>query len=100
MARALRIADAHQPNDARTEQGAGQPAGLADDRQAGLPHDYPMVAPEYAETRSTLAKTFGLGRKQVFPKAPPVVTAPARPNKGCRISEITTHATDLSGRLN
>ena len=28
----------------------------------GLPSDYPMVAPRYAETRSTLAKSMGLGR--------------------------------------
>lgn len=28
----------------------------------GLPKDYPMVAPEYAETRRTLAKKIGLGR--------------------------------------
>ena len=29
----------------------------------GLPPDYPMVAPSYAEKRSTLAKSIGLGRK-------------------------------------
>jgi predicted transcriptional regulator len=34
----------------------------------GLPHDYPMVAPNYAERRSQLAKKFGLGRK---PRAKP-----------------------------
>jgi len=28
----------------------------------GLPRDYPMVAPEYAEMRSSLAKEIGLGR--------------------------------------
>ena len=28
-----------------------------------LPSDYPMVAPEYAETRRDLAKKIGLGRK-------------------------------------
>lgn len=28
-----------------------------------LPRDYPMVAPNYAETRSALAKKIGLGRK-------------------------------------
>jgi predicted transcriptional regulator len=28
-----------------------------------LPKDYPMVAPEYASSRSALAKKFGLGRK-------------------------------------
>jgi predicted transcriptional regulator len=30
----------------------------------GLGPDYPMVAPSYAEKRSTLAKAAGLGRKQ------------------------------------
>ncbi len=29
----------------------------------GLPLDYPMVAPNYAKTRSELAKKIGLGRK-------------------------------------
>lgn len=29
----------------------------------GLPVDYPMVAPNYAEARSALAKSMGLGRK-------------------------------------
>lgn len=29
----------------------------------GLPADYPMVAPSYAEQRRTLAKKIGLGRK-------------------------------------
>lgn len=28
----------------------------------GLPHDYPMVAPNYAQKRSSLAKDFGLGK--------------------------------------
>jgi predicted transcriptional regulator len=28
----------------------------------GLPRDYPMVAPDYAATRSALAKAIGLGR--------------------------------------
>jgi predicted transcriptional regulator len=30
----------------------------------GLPHDYPMVAPNYAAARSQLAKQMGLGRKE------------------------------------
>jgi predicted transcriptional regulator len=29
----------------------------------GLPHDYPMVAPNYAKKRSKLAKSVGLGRR-------------------------------------
>jgi predicted transcriptional regulator len=40
----------------------------------GLPHDYPMVAPSYAERRSVLAKTIGLGRK---PKAAAPAPIPA-----------------------
>jgi predicted transcriptional regulator len=31
----------------------------------GLPADYPMTAPNYAEQRRTLAKSIGLGTKQV-----------------------------------
>jgi predicted transcriptional regulator len=30
----------------------------------GLPHDYPMVAPEYAAARSALAKKMGLGQRR------------------------------------
>ena len=30
----------------------------------GLPPDYPMVAPNYAQQRSTFAKQIGLGRKK------------------------------------
>ncbi len=30
----------------------------------GLPADYPMVAPSYAEARSTLAKKMGLGQQR------------------------------------
>jgi predicted transcriptional regulator len=36
----------------------------------GLPRDYPMVAPAYAETRRALAHSIGLGRKkEATPKA-------------------------------
>lgn len=41
----------------------------------GLPLDYPMVAPNYAEKRRVLAKQIGLGRRKAAP-AP----APARKN--------------------
>ena len=34
-----------------------------------LPRDYPLVAPEYAETRSRLAKEIGLGRSHGSRKA-------------------------------
>ncbi len=41
-----------------------------------LPYDYPMVAPNYALTRSAMAKEIGLGRAKVeAPKEPP---APVR----------------------
>ncbi len=30
----------------------------------GLPHDYPMVAPNYAQHRSQLAKQIGLGKQR------------------------------------
>ena len=42
----------------------------------GLPHDYPMVAPSYAEKRSTLAKTIGLGRRPQPAAAAPIPGAP------------------------
>ena len=45
----------------------------------GLPDDYPMVAPKYAEQRSELAKRIGLGRQRrrsdvpgAIPATPPV----------------------------
>jgi predicted transcriptional regulator len=43
----------------------------------GLPPDYPMVAPAYAEARSVLARSMGLGRKAA---AVPAAT-PAPPIK-------------------
>jgi len=52
----------------------------------GLPPDYPMVAPNYAERRSDLAKKIGLGRKRIVvplvapePEAPPPKTRGRRP---------------------
>jgi len=41
----------------------------------GLPNDYPMVAPSYAEARSNLAKKMGLGQQ----RKKPVVAAPVKP---------------------
>ena len=46
-----------------------------------LPADYPMVAPDYAETRRDLAKKIGLGRKpgtKVKAKAAAPAKAPAK----------------------
>jgi predicted transcriptional regulator len=48
-----------------------------------LPADYPMVAPNYAATRSALAKTMGLGRKAAAVKlAPKAATAEAPARRG------------------
>ena len=46
----------------------------------GLPSSYPMVAPSYAERRSALAKSIGLGRKPatVLSEQPAKVAAPAK----------------------
>jgi predicted transcriptional regulator len=44
----------------------------------GLPPDYPMVAPEYAKKRSSLAKDAGLGRKR-DPAAEGATAAEAAP---------------------
>ena len=41
-----------------------------------LPPDYPMVAPAYAEKRSALAKSIGLGRKPSGAVAPEVEAPP------------------------
>jgi predicted transcriptional regulator len=47
----------------------------------GLPTDYPMVAPNYAEARSVMAKALGLGRK---PAAAVVEPAPAKSPRRAR----------------
>ena len=44
----------------------------------GLPSNYPMVAPNYAETRSTLAKKMGLGRSRTAPVKKPARKAPSK----------------------
>lgn len=46
----------------------------------GLPSDYPMVAPNYAATRSALAKSSGLGR--TVPAKPVATTKRTRKPKG------------------
>ena len=56
-----------------------------------LPSDYPMVAPDYAETRRDLAKKIGLGRKpgqKVAPKAaaPAKKKAPAKKSASAKKS--------------
>ena len=44
-----------------------------------LPRDYPMVAPNYAQQRSSLAKQIGLGRKPTEIAPPEVVEPAAKP---------------------
>ncbi len=50
----------------------------------GLPVDYPMVAPAYAEARSALAKSMGLGRKAAAKPAVARMTKPAPAAKAAR----------------
>ncbi len=49
----------------------------------GLPPDYPMVAPNYAERRSALARQIGLGRKDGG-RAPVEEAQPEPPRPGRR----------------
>ncbi|TPK41269.1 transcriptional regulator [Mesorhizobium sp. B2-5-4] len=55
--------------------------GLAPDEYRekwGLARDYPMVAPNYAASRSELAKSIGLGRKPAAQAAPAKASAKRR----------------------
>ncbi|MGK9170123.1 MucR family transcriptional regulator [Inquilinus limosus] len=47
----------------------------------GLPADYPMVAPNYAKQRSTLAKSIGLGTRRPA-EAPAPAPQPAKSARG------------------
>lgn len=47
----------------------------------GLPNDYPMVAPSYAEARSNLAKKMGLGQQRKKPAPAPVAKPRGRAKK-------------------
>ena len=49
-----------------------------------LPHDYPMVAPRYAEHRSELAKKIGLGRKPAADAELVAAVEPPAPAKRTR----------------
>ena len=46
----------------------------------GLPRDYPMVAPNYASTRSALARQIGLGRKATVGTTEPEIAELETPN--------------------
>jgi len=50
----------------------------------GLPREYPMVAPNYAATRSSLAKKIGLGRKPAPAPQHEVTKVPARRARGSK----------------
>ncbi len=58
----------------------------------GLPSNYPMVAPSYAERRSALAKSIGLGRKPRVDNEAPAATAPAR--RGRKASRVEAKAAE------
>lgn len=51
-----------------------------------LPRDYPMVAPNYAATRSGLAKQIGLGRKSITPAAEPVEAKAPRKQRATKVA--------------
>ena len=58
----------------------------------GLPRDYPMIAPSYAETRKELAVKIGLGHKANDPKPATTKTkAPAEP-RGIAASKAAAQA--------
>ncbi|TSD83931.1 MucR family transcriptional regulator, partial [Mycobacterium sp. KBS0706] len=48
----------------------------------GLPADYPMVAPNYAKQRSTLAKSIGLGTRRAAEPPPPPPAPAAKSGRG------------------
>jgi predicted transcriptional regulator len=65
-------------------------------RRWGLPRDYPMVAPAYAEQRSSVAKRLGLGRKKVAPAPPPPAPPPAGKEPGRRATGAKRRASTLA----
>jgi predicted transcriptional regulator len=55
----------------------------------GLPADYPMVAPAYAQQRSSLAKSIGLGTRRASPPAPQkAAAAPAKAPRGRKAAAV------------
>ena len=62
----------------------------------GLPRDYPMVAPSYAERRSTLAKLIGLGRRKEpeLEPAPKKRGRPAKARSGAGSAAPTTESAE------
>lgn len=60
----------------------------------GLPRDYPMVAPAYAETRKELAVKIGLGRKsaETVAKTPSPKSAAAPKPRGIKAAKAAAQA--------
>jgi predicted transcriptional regulator len=58
-------------------------------RKWNLPSDYPMVAPNYAEKRRTLAHSIGLGRKSADVAPPPEPEPEAKPARAKRAPRQT-----------
>ncbi|MGL4941372.1 MAG: MucR family transcriptional regulator [Bifidobacterium asteroides] len=55
----------------------------------GLPADYPMVAPAYAQQRSVMAKTIGLGtRRSAAPAQPAPAATPETVTKPAKRSRV------------
>jgi predicted transcriptional regulator len=66
----------------------------------GLPRDYPMVAPAYAETRRALAQKIGLGRKKAVEVIEPVAKAVRKTAKKAvaAVEAAVTHEPKKRGR--
>jgi len=56
----------------------------------GLPADYPMVAPAYAQQRSTLAKAIGLGTRRGAPVPEPTPVKAPRTRKPAAAKKAAT----------
>jgi predicted transcriptional regulator len=56
----------------------------------GLPADYPMVAPSYAQQRSTLAKAIGLGTRRSAPVPEPAPAAKAARTRKPAAAKVAT----------
>lgn len=64
----------------------------------GLPPDYPMVAPNYAQTRSVLAKRSGLGLRHDYEEeteAEPVIQSAAPPQPSTQVQLIPEGVSSL-----
>ena len=64
----------------------------------GLPADYPMVAPNYAEARSRLAKQMGLGQQRRRRASSIDSGKPKRRSepRSCYVTKASSHSSDAS----